>query len=77
MKINILLFGQLTEITGTDSIEMENIADTNNLVEALHISYPALILSKYLIAVNKKVIAENTLLSDNCTVALLPPFSGG
>ncbi|MBC7888691.1 MAG: MoaD/ThiS family protein [Ferruginibacter sp.] len=77
MKVNIILFGQLTDITGADTVTLENILDTDNLVSTLHKSYPAFIHSKYVIAVDKKVISENTPLLNNCTVALLPPFSGG
>ena len=77
MKVNILLFGQLTDITRTDTIVLEDINDTDNLVTALHAQYPGLVNTKYLIAVDKKVISVNTPLSDNCPVALLPPFSGG
>ena len=77
MKVHILLFGQLTDITRTDTIVLEDVKDTDNLVMALHKQYPALINTKYLIAVDKKVISVNTPLTDNCPVALLPPFSGG
>jgi len=77
MKVNILLFGQLTDITGEDSFVMEDIFDTDSMAIFLQKNYPALINTKYLIAVDKKIIATNTLLPDNCTVALLPPFSGG
>jgi molybdopterin converting factor small subunit len=77
MKINILLFGQLVDITGTDKMMRENMIDTDALVNSLHQTYPALSQSKYLIAVDKKIIEINTLLTDHCTVALLPPFSGG
>ena len=77
MKVNILLFGQLTDITGTETISMDDIIDTNSLVEILQQTYPALLNSKFVVAVNKKVISANTLLTDNCTIALLPPFSGG
>jgi sulfur-carrier protein len=77
MKVNILLFGQLTDITRTDTIVLEDIADTDHLLTALHAQYPGLLNTKYLIAVDKKVIPANTPLTDNCLVALLPPFSGG
>jgi sulfur-carrier protein len=77
MKINILFFGQLVDITGTDTILVENLKDTDSLMNSLHQTYPALSQSKYLISVDKKIIELNTLLTDNCTVALLPPFSGG
>lgn len=77
MKVNLRLFGQLTDITGTDSLTIEGVADTSTLMKTLCGDYPALTHSKYIIAIDKKVITENTLLTDNCTVALLPPFSGG
>lgn len=77
MKVNILLFGQLTDIAGRDAFTLENIPDTDSLLKALLYAYPALINSKYVIAVDKNIISGNSLLADNCTVALLPPFSGG
>ena len=77
MKVNILLFGQLTEIAGADTVALDNVPDTDRLVAILLENYPALVNSKYTIAVDKKVITENTPLTNNCTVALLPPFSGG
>jgi len=77
MKVKILLFGQLTDITGADTITLEGVVDTDSLAASLHGNYPGLINAKYVIAVDKKVISENTLLVNNSTVALLPPFSGG
>ena len=76
MAINIIIFGRLTDIAGS-SLTLENIADTNNLVKELHILYPGLADAKYVIAVDKKVVNENTTLTENSVVALLPPFSGG
>jgi len=76
MPVNIIIFGRLTYITG-GSLELENIEDTNGLVKELHLLYPALADSKYVIAVDKKVVKENTRLSGKSIVALLPPFSGG
>jgi molybdopterin converting factor small subunit len=76
MPVNIIIFGHLTDIAGS-SLALENIADTNSLIKELHILYPALADAKYIIAVNKKVVNENTTLNENSIVALLPPFSGG
>jgi molybdopterin converting factor small subunit len=76
MPVNIIIFGRLTDITGS-SLALENIADTNSLVKELHIRYPALADAKYVIAVNKKIVNENITLTENSEVALLPPFSGG
>lgn len=77
MRVKVLIFGQLTDITGESEIYLNEISDRDELVEKLNQQYPALADSKYAIAVDKKVINQNTRLDDECTVALLPPFSGG
>lgn len=76
MKINILIFGQLRDLLGEDFV-LHNITDTNNLAEILNKKYPQLSNSKFIMAVNKKLVTENIILTDDSTVALLPPFSGG
>lgn len=77
MRVKVLIFGQLTDITGESEIYLNEISDSDELVEKLNQQYPALADSKYAIAVDKKVIRQNIRLDDECTVALLPPFSGG
>mgnify|MGYP006350939347 FL=1 len=77
MKLKVILFGQLSEITGTSNILLERITDIKGLREALHKQYPSLATMKYIIAVDKKVIGGDMLLDEKNTVALLPPFSGG
>lgn len=76
MQINILIFGQLCEIIG-EHIVFNDIADTDKLRAALNKKFPVLEDSKFMMAVNKKLVTENILLPANCTVAVLPPFSGG
>lgn len=77
MEINLLAFGQIAESTGQSAWKMDGIKDTNILIKKLEEQFPALVKMKYSIAVNKKVIQENTVLNDKDTIALLPPFSGG
>ncbi|MFT3822301.1 MAG: MoaD/ThiS family protein [Chitinophagaceae bacterium] len=77
MQVTVLLFGQLTDITGTNKLVLENIADTHTLARQLQSRYPALQPAHYLIAVNKQLVQENTMLQDGIEVALLPPYSGG
>ena len=76
MSIKIILFGKLSDIAGS-TVAVDNVSDTDSLVNALHKDYPALMNTRYVIAVDKQVIKENTTLNNNSTVALLPPFSGG
>ena len=77
MRVKVLIFGQLTDITGESEIYLNEVSDRDELINRLVQQYPALADSKYAIAVDKKVISQNTGLTDDCTVALLPPFSGG
>ena len=76
MSVKIILFGKLAEIAG-GALSVDNVADTDSLINALHKDYPEFTKAKYLIAVDKQVIKENTVLNKKSTVALLPPFSGG
>jgi molybdopterin synthase sulfur carrier subunit len=76
MEINVFFFGQLKEIAGVSAI-VKDVQDTEELIEELQRKYPALQQVKYAVAVNKKMITSNTILTTGCTVALLPPFSGG
>ena len=77
MQIRIMIFGQLTDIINSSTLILTDIADTNSLVTELNKLYPALAASKYIMAVNKQTVMINTVLKEDSTVALLPPFSGG
>ena len=77
MEINILAFGQIAEITGRPAWTMTGINSTDELQDILSQTYPALKTLSYKLAVDKKMVQENTPLSHNATVALLPAFSGG
>ena len=70
------MFGKLADLAG-GSVSVDNVADTDSLINALHKDYPALTNTKYVVAVDKQVINGNTVLNKNSKVALLPPFSGG
>lgn len=76
MQIEVLFFGKLVDIAGA-SLQMNDVRSTDELLEQLRLQYPALSSEKFMIAVDKKTISTNTTLTENCTVALLPPFSGG
>jgi len=77
MQINLIIFGRLADITGKGTMTLSGISDTNALVKQIHELYPLLAVNKYVIAVDRKIISGNTILNDNSTVALMPPFSGG
>lgn len=76
-KINILLFGVLAEKFNTNSLKFDKVNDTDTLITLLKNEYSFLNEINFSIAVNKKIIHENTYLKNNDDIALMPPFSGG
>jgi molybdopterin converting factor small subunit len=77
MKVEIVFFGQLCDVTGTDHLILSNVSDIIGVKDALHKQYPVLASKKYVIAVDKKITEENVPLNEKSIVALLPPYSGG
>lgn len=77
MPVTLLLFGPLVDRMGSNHLLIDDMPDTAALMQHLHQRYPALATTKFAIAVDKKIVQENTSLNNNTTVALLPPFSGG
>ncbi len=73
----IKIFGQIADIVGSNSFEVANVADTDELVKNLQENYPGLKDITYKIAVNRNIIQANTTLQEDSEIALLPPFSGG
>jgi molybdopterin converting factor small subunit len=76
MSVKIILFGKLADMAG-GSVSVDDVGDTDSLINVLHKEYPDFSQTKYVIAVDKQVIKENTVLNNKSVVALLPPFSGG
>jgi len=75
--MNIMIFGQLEDITGTSVISISHVTDTDLLLNKLYIQYPLLKEKKFLIAVDNQIIHKKTGIGEHAKVALLPPFSGG
>jgi len=76
MPVNVMAFGSVTDVMG-ESIQLEHVQDTDALMLELNKRFPALKNSKFLVAVNRKMINKNTRLNGDDTVALMSPFSGG
>lgn len=75
--LNILVFGQLTDVTNAALISVEKPTDTDHLLKILYRDYPLLERQKFLIAVDKKIINKKVIVDAAAQIALLPPFSGG
>lgn len=75
MKVKVLTFGSLTDILETEfSAEA---ADTESLTASLTAKHAGLNGRKFLVAVNDRIVKENTALKEQDVVALMPPYSGG
>ena len=73
--IKLMSFGRLKEILGSEfEFEAEN---SEELLNQLNEKFHQLKDLKLRIAVNQKIISENTDLKNNDVVALMPPYSGG
>jgi molybdopterin converting factor small subunit len=77
MTVKIKLFGQLADIIRQHELSVENVTDTDSLINEMKEQYPAMASVKFMLAVDKKITRENVLLKEGNVVALLPPFSGG
>ena len=72
-----MTFGKLTELTGTSSIELEAVRDTDALKAWLIARFPELGKMKYFLAVDNKMAQSNTTINADSKLAIMPPFSGG
>ncbi len=80
MKIRVLTFGIVRDITNTGNLWVELPAGSNSadLQTLLQEQFPALKrLNSLRIAVNAEYVTPDTLLRDSDEIALIPPVSGG
>ncbi len=75
--MRLKVFGHLVDIMGSDTIEVADVINSDELISSLQSKYAMLKNVKYKIAVNRNIIQSNTTLQRNAEIALLPPFSGG
>jgi molybdopterin synthase sulfur carrier subunit len=75
--MEVLFFGQLADVAGKQDWEMDSVPDTDALKVMLETNFEGLKKVKYMMAVNRQMVQNNTPLSGTETIALMPPFSGG
>lgn len=75
--IRLKVFGMLAEKIGADSLEIENLGSSAVLHHHLLERFPALKGLTFRMALDRKIIQEETDISAGQEIALLPPFSGG
>ena len=77
MKINVLFFGILSEVTGKSTLELDDIENLRALKSYLWKTYPGIKDMDFRFAVNKEIIDGKIEFKNGDDIALLPPFAGG
>lgn len=75
--IHLRAFGLLAERLGCAELDWPLPPDTDTLKAQLLQAYPTLQQLRFSVAVDRRIVQENTPLSPRQEVALMPPFSGG
>ena len=79
MKVRVLYFAQVAEKLGIsqEEIEIESGSNSEGLIDLLNNKYPELKSLTFKISVDQTLSHSSIGLTENCEVALLPPFAGG
>jgi len=77
MTIKIIAFGKIADLLPEQEWEIGGVETAGMLRVQLEAKYPALEGLRYLIALDKKIVHDDSPLEEHSVVALLPPFSGG
>jgi molybdopterin converting factor small subunit len=77
MKVTVLFFGVLTEVTGTGTKFYNDVRTLGDLKIKIADDYPEIVNYDFRISLNNEIISENPELRDGDEIALLPPFAGG
>ena len=77
MRIQVLFFGVLAEVTMTGSKYYMGVRSFDDLRLRVEDNFPEIVLYNYRIAVNNEIINDKPVLQDGDEVAFLPPFTGG
>ncbi len=77
MKVNVLFFGALVEVTKVSSMVLNDVNNSEEASELLHKKFPMLCHYKFSMALNQNFLTDSENLNDGDELALLPPFAGG
>jgi len=77
MKVKVLFFGVLAEITGTSCRHYREVSSIGDLKFRIHDDFPEVVHYNFRISLNNEIINNDPKLNDGDEVALMPPFAGG
>ena len=77
MKVKVLFFGVLSEVTETGMKYYSDVKSVEHLKQRISDDYPEIVHYNYRISLNNEIILSDEPLSDGDEIAFLPPFAGG
>jgi sulfur-carrier protein len=77
MKIKVLFFGVLSEITGTGIKYYTDVKSVEHLRQRVADDYPEIVHYTFKISLNNDLINGDSELNNDDELAFLPPFAGG
>ncbi|MDP3003180.1 MAG: MoaD/ThiS family protein [Bacteroidales bacterium] len=77
MKVKVLFFGVLAEVTGTNFKHFRDVKSIGDLKLRIQDDFPEVVHYNYRISLNNEIINNDPKLKDGDEVALMPPFAGG
>jgi molybdopterin converting factor small subunit len=77
MKVKVLFFGVLSEVTGTGLEYYEDVKSIEHLKQRTADDFPEIVHYNFRISLNNELINDDSNFSDGDEVAFLPPFAGG
>ena len=78
--VEIRFFGQLTDLTKTERVLIEDMRDTDMLMNKIMEMYPALATATFKVALNNKLVNDNIeiaslIMSYHISIGLMPFFA--
>jgi sulfur-carrier protein len=77
MQVNVLFFGVLAEVTGTQFKSYRDVNSISDLKLRIQDDFPEVTHYSYRISLNNTLIDNDPLLKDGDEIAFMPPFAGG
>jgi sulfur-carrier protein len=77
MKVTVLFFGVLTDVTGSSLKVYQEVKTLEHLKIRVADDFPESVHYSFRLAVNNELADDDIPLKDGDEVAFLPPFAGG
>jgi sulfur-carrier protein len=81
MQCQVLIFSHLADVAGTKRmmLDVPDGTTVDGVLDVICAQYPAIVSHRrtLAVAVDERYCSRSTLLHDGCTLALIPPVSGG